>query len=39
MGMFSTHVAQDLDAKSGKLSAGRTVQGRWRFMQVKNNTF
>ena len=37
MGMFSAHVAHDLDAKTVEVSAERLVQGRWRFIQVKQH--
>ena len=37
--VFSTHVAHYLDTKTFELSAKRVGQGKWRFIQVNNNTF
>ena len=33
--VFSACVAHNLDAKTIEISAKRTVQGRWGFIQVK----
>ena len=38
-GVFSGHVAHDLDANTVELSAKRMVQGRWGFIQVKTALF
>ena len=35
MGVVSAHAARNLYAKTVELEAKRTVQGSWRFMQVK----